>query len=427
MAAGLAACVLLVHVVAWLPATLVLSRSIDPPAVQSVAAFALAAAMAGASQLRRRRVRLVASMATLTAFLVAAVVLPLPFERRGVNFMGDGEDFSLSRREFEENIPLAGDRRELHFKAHLGDLLLARYDAMFGRDAGSAALAYQALSRTGGALYAVEIALLIVVTNGSRRALRYAALALMAPVVVAFFGYYEVGYLAVSAAAFPLLAMAVTRRRESYRAAAGALQGLHAALHGFGLLGIAGGVATFLAAPRTWKARLSGATTYLAFAIACSAGWVILYIVIMKVSVTSDPAASNIAIRPIADPFYFDRRLVHPLVTSTAFAEIGAASLATGVPLLVAMLLYGPRTWSVGAGLLYALPGLAFLVVWWPSLGVSRDMDLLFGAFAGISAAAWVASTSRRRTIVGLVVLACVHVFLWATLGTRALERIWLD
>src|SRR6185436_5826968 len=123
---------------------------------------------------------------------------------------------------------------------------------------------------------------------------------------------------------------------------------------------------------------------------------------------------------------YFDRRLVDPLLSRSAWSEIGAASLATGVPLLVfgAAMMRRSREWITAVA--YASPGLLFLVLWWPTLGPRGDLDLLLAVFLGIASASWLASRSARSAWFGLAVLALTHVTFWAAIATAAFDRAWI-
>ena len=424
-AAGCAA--LALHGASWVPALSAVVPSLGVPPIQSVALLVLAVAMLRVSRRRERRNRLLSAAGVLAAALLLMATLALPFEHVGQNFMGDGQDFAGHREKFEINIPLAGGTPELHFKAHLGDALLAGFDRAYGRSGGSAARAYETVSRIGGLLYVLEIASVLVVLRGSRRACRFAALALGAPLAIGFFGYYELGYLAVSAAAFPLLVVGLRVGRARLIGTAAGLQGLHAALHGFGLLGIAGGLAAIAAAGRSLTQRVSVAAGFGAVAAVAYLGWIAIYLAAWNVSVVPDPASSHVALRGWRAPFYFDRRLVHPLTSSNALSEIGVASLAVGVPVLVlAAVLSWRRLPAIAPAVAYASPGLLFLVAWWPSLGVSHDMDLLLGAFAGVIAAAWVCSRRLAHTVAALALLGAVHLAFWAGVADRSLSRIWL-
>jgi hypothetical protein len=339
--------------------------------------------------------------------------------------MGDGVDYAQSRDKFERNIPVAGGHPEVQFKSHLGDLFLAGVDRMFGRTDESPAIAYKTLSRVGGLLFIAELWLVAIVLRGSRRACRYVGLALAIPLVIGFFGYYEVGYMSASAAAFPLLLQSMRRPTQGHALdIGGGLQGLHAAFHGFGLLGIAGGM---LAALRDRDRHVWTALRFGAFALAAYLGWLLVYIVGFGLSIMSDPYSGHIAFRHLTTSVYFDRRLVNQMLSWTAVTEVGMASVAVGVPLLLfALLRPGQARLERHAALLYALPGLLFLVVWWPSAGVGHDMDLLLGAFAGVSGAIWLASRTPRTAFQAWIVLALVHVMFWAVVADRTMERIWI-
>jgi hypothetical protein len=341
--------------------------------------------------------------------------------------MGDGTDFAGHRDKFELNVPAAGGEAALHFKAHLGDAILAYVDGMFGRTAASPSTAYLTLSRIGGVLFIGELLLVLALTGWSRRTCRFAALALALPLPLAYFGYFEVGYLAASVGAFPLLVLSMSRRSRPLLQGSAGLQGLHAALHGFGLVGIAGGALASLTASRFHRVRWTSLLEYGTFAVAMYLGWVALYTIVFKLSVLVDPAVSAIAVRGWNDAYYFDRRLVHPLSSLRGIAEVGASSLAVGVPVLLLGAVTSPSRMSITrTALAYAIPALVFLVLWWPSLGVNRDLDLLLGACGAGVAGAWLASRRMRSTVIAVGLLALVHVYFWTLIGDRSLDRVWL-
>jgi hypothetical protein len=423
-ASSVAAAAVALHIGAWFAAAIVIAKDFHPPPLQSAVVLALSALLLRLGELSSRGTRLRAAIAALAVFAVAMVAMPLDHQFAGNGFMGDGYDYSQDRDKFERNIPAAGAHQELHFKSHLGDLVLAVIDRVNGRTETSPATAYALLSRIGGALFIGELALMLVMLRGSRRACRYVALALAAPIALTFFGYYEVGYLALSVASFPLLLQAIAKRRDTHALdVAGSLQGLHTALHGFGLVGIAGGVCAALSARRR---GLSSAFRFAAFALALYLGWIVIDIVGLGMSIVSDPYSNHIAFRTLTEMYYFDRRLVHPLLSWNGVAEVGMASLAVGVPLLALGIVRRRQMLERQAALLYALPALVFLIAWWPSAGVQHDMDLLLGAFCAISAAAWLASRTPRSAFQAWIVLAIVHVMFWAVVADRSMDRIWL-
>src|SRR5439155_14885435 len=88
-----------------------------------------------------------------------------------------------------------------------------------------------------------ELFVVAAVHRYSRRVCRYVALAVASPLALLYFGFYELGYLSMSAAVVPLLAIGrgSDTRVTASTLTAGLFQGFHTALHGFGLLGLGGG------------------------------------------------------------------------------------------------------------------------------------------------------------------------------------------
>jgi hypothetical protein len=205
--------------------------------------------------------------------------------------------------------------------------------------------------------------------------------------------------------------------------ASASLQGLHAAFHGFGLLGIVGGAFGILLTRAKW--RMMTLFRYLGHSTAAYAGWFIIYVLVLHIAIEPDPASGRPALRGLTTGYFFDQRLVHPLASQMAWSEIGAASLAIGVPLLVFGVLAARAERDRILALAYALPGLLFLLFWWPSLGVRADLDLLLAAYCGVTAAAWLASRSIRSAGLALLLLTFVHMAFWSTVANRTLDRIW--
>jgi hypothetical protein len=437
----LATAALLFHAAAWIEAAVIIARDLKPPPLQSAVVLALSAVLLRVADVTSRHWRIRATVAALIIFALAMVAMPLDHQFEGNGFMGDGYDYSQDRDKFERNIPMAGPHQELHFKSHLGDLTMALIDRAAGRTESSPATAYAMLSRIGGILFLGELALLLVVFRGSRRVCRFVALAIAAPIALTFFGYYEVGYLSVGIAVFPLIVYAIGRRGEGMGIdVAGGLQGLHTAFHGFGLVGIAGGALAALARGRRRAKREGGAPRgfslafrFAAFALAFYLGWIVIYIVGMGMSIVSDPYASHIAFRKLFQLYVFDKRLVHPLLSWNGIGEVGMASLGIGVPLLAlgvvgARSAFAPRASAdKQAALLFAFPSLLFLIMWWPSAGVEHDMDLLLGAFGAISAGAWLAARTPRAAFQGWILLAATHLLFWAVVANRTMDRVWLS
>jgi hypothetical protein len=93
-----------------------------------------------------------------------------------------------------------------------------------------------------------------------------------------------------------------------------------------------------------------------------------------------------------------------------------------GVPVLALALLSSRRATLVPT-ILYALPGLVFLVRWWPP-SAPFNLDLMLSVFPGIFAACWVLASSRRTSMHALIVLSGVHLLLWTTVGNAVFARL---
>src|SRR5207302_1480653 len=139
----------------------------------------------------------------------------------------------------------------IRFSAHLAYQLLDRFDTALGRTATSPTESYRMLSWLMGALVAICLWLLALTDRWSARSVRFVALALMAPAALMYFGYLEVGYLSLSAAAFPFIARSLVGRVPASERSGepdpasdltagfvfgSMLFGLGAALHGVGYL-----------------------------------------------------------------------------------------------------------------------------------------------------------------------------------------------
>ena len=166
----------------------------------------------------------------------------------------------------------------MNFHSHLGDLLMVNLDRAFGSSGESPGLAYATLSRVGGLLFLIELFLVTAWHRWSRRVCRYAGLAIASPVCLLFFGYWELGYLAMSAGVVPLLVLGFSRRSNQASAAtllAGFVQGLHTALHGFGILGLAGAILASLSGPGEVIRKLLRGATLASAGVAMYLGWIL--------------------------------------------------------------------------------------------------------------------------------------------------------
>ena len=226
----------------------------------------------------RRRVRRTVTVSVLIVMAVAFWSVPLPPRFVDNTLMADGIERVESRERFERRFPLAN--LQVNFHSHLGDVAIISLDRFFGASETSQRAAYNALSHLAGLLFLAELSMVGMLYRWSRRACRYVGLAIGTPMASLYFGYWEVGYLAVAVGVVPLLLFRPNRGGVSTQAstmAAGALQGLHTALHGYGILGMAGGALLALRAGTFVRGALRS-LTFTSMAVALYLGWIFFYV-----------------------------------------------------------------------------------------------------------------------------------------------------
>ena len=419
---GLASTVLMLHGAGWIAAAVVFwqSATLHVPRVQSAIAIGLAlVVLRAASAPRRSRRRVV--LCVLVVAAVAFVAVPLPQRFEGHDLMVDGGQTASSRAEFEMHFGPRG----VNFHSHLGDVLMRTLHVAFGRSDASPALAYDALSRLAGLLFLLELGVAAAWHRWSRQSCRYVGLVVATPLCLLFFGYRELGYLSMAAGVVPLLALGRSRSRVEADAStlvAGFLQGVHTAIHGFGILGLAGGALAAVSGRGDAIRRLMRVATFTSAAVALYVGWVFLYFVVAGLSVVW---TRQLGYRPVFESIVFDDRVAYPLLSLAGLGEFGAFSALSGVPLL-ALAVVSSRLAALVPAILYALPGLIFLIRWWP-VAAPYNLDLLLSAFPGVFGACWVVSSSDRKSMTALLVLAVMHLLLWTTVGSGVFVRVWVE
>ena len=421
--------VLLFHVAAWTLGLRAIWRQGVPhfPLPPSLAVLALGGiVIVGSKRLRRQaRGRLVVAMLALT--MVSFVFNPIPplrFDNHG--YMNDGSDNIADRDKFEHRFPIAVSPRT-NFHSYLGDLIMSRLDRAYGGEEGhGTAPAYATLSRLAGALFLIELLIVSMWHRFSRRICRYVGLAIASPVALLYSGFYELGYLAICVSSVPLLAI---RRRSDLSVISstlwgGLIQGLHTALHGFGLIGMAGGALSLLVERGTAQQRTVRAIAYTSAAVAMYLGWVFIFIMGMHISFIVETALTGFGFRHLFDTVVLDRRYAYPIFSFGGLSEIGLISLVAAVPVFALAWLRAPRA-SIPSAAAYALPGLLFLVAWWPP-GAPLNVDLLFTAFPGLFAACWLLATTRGRALSAWVLLCLLHALFWTNAASDMLPRVWI-
>jgi hypothetical protein len=417
-----------IHVVGWGVAarTLLFEASPHVPRIQSIVVLGLGVLTVRAAALRRRRTRQLVVVAVLVGALAAFLTLPLPPLRfEGSGYMADAADNINDRAKFERRFPLAvGPTTSFH--SYLGDLVMTRLERAYSASGDSTARAYATLSKVAGTLFLAELFIVAALHRYSRRVCRYVAVAIASPLALLYFGYYELGYLAMTGAVVPLLAI---RRGSDIRItgstlSAGLFQGFHTALHGFGLLGLGGGVLSLVAARAPAAQRAVRTLAFASAGVAMYLGWVFIYVVGMGISIIVENTVQGFGFRRLFADVIIDKRIAYPLFSVAGLTEIGLISMIAGVPLLILAWIKSPRG-ALIVSAAYALPGLIFLAWWWPP-GAPLNLDLLMAAFPGLFAACWLLASSRERAVTALVLMVALHTLFWTNLGSTLLHRVWI-
>jgi hypothetical protein len=371
---------------------------------QSLLLFAAGVFLLWASRMAREEQRRVATVVALITVGVLAYTVPL---RQAIR-MGDSVTYTQSRESFE----LFSGVRQIRFEAHLSHAILGRLDGLFGGTPQSPSRAMELLMRGATAWFVLCAIGIAVVERWSPVVVRYLGLALLAPSALLYFGYRELGHLSLNVAAFPLLARGL-RRSSLHLEASSALAGLGAALHGFGLLSLAGaGLAAVGASASRFRDQMRLVLRIAAWGVAAYLGWIALYLLVLKMPIVPGHAEA-IPLRPwLVDAV--GERLNVATLTAAGGRDLFFTAWVVGVPLIaVAASLRGQYRDEVRAALLYSVPAALFLVMFWPIQGLGVEMDLVFAAFPAIYALAWVCAHDSRRTVIAAAILASAHLAFW--------------
>ena len=381
-----------------------------PEHVQSILTLALGGLLLVGALVRRPVSRAACVTVALTALLIFAFLLPIPI---GSFTMGDGTNIVERRDSFEE---LVHAEREIRFSSHLAYLLLDRIDIALGSTPTSPLQSYRTLSWLAGAMFALSLVCLAGAEHWSPRAVRYIALAILAPATLMYFGYLEVGYLALSAAAFPFVARDLHKGGDlTPGLLAGAIMyGLGAAMHGVGYLGIAGLCVAVLAADIPIRRRVLLATTLSAVAVGAALIWLWYYIAVLGLSVIPYHAIGGAIWRPVWEAREAESRIIHPLLSTITARDLFASGLVAGVSLLPVVLRIS-RQWSRESrvALAFSVPCVIYFLFLWPVQGIAIEMDMVVAGFPAIYPLLWVSSHSARASLASAGLLALGHWTFW--------------
>ncbi len=355
---------------------------------------------AGAATHSRRRMLGIAALLTVG-------VLAYSFPLHQPILMGDSETYVESRESFGQYSGV----RQIRFEAHLSHAILGRLDAAFGSTVESPRQALGWLMRGATAWFVLSALVVGSIERWSALVLRYLALALLAPSTLLYFGYRELGHLSLNMAIFPLILRGLQaggRRLE----VGSVLTGLGAALHGFGLLSLAGAGLAACAVPAQAVDRVRLVLRITVWGTAAYLGWVAIYLIVLNLPLVPGHAEA-IPLRPWLIDEVSDRVNV-AILSISGGRDIFFSAWAVGVPLMaVAATMWQERREETRAALLYAVPSVVFLVLFWPIQGLSWEMDLVFAAFPAVYALAWVCAHDTKRTAVAAFLLISAHLVFW--------------
>jgi len=353
-----------------------------------------------------------AATMALATWLAIALIDPLPTNRF---VMGDGSSIVQNRANFDEIVSRGAN--VVRFSAHLAYRLLGRFDAALGSTADSPVEAYRMLSWLAGAVFAITLWVLAATDRWSSRSVRYIALALMAPATLMYFGYLEVGYLSLSAAAFPFIARDLIKGDELTPGLlfGATLYGLGAAMHGIGYLSIAAlFVAVIATAGPPLPRRVVLAVALSGVAIAAALIWVWYYLAVLGFDVIPSHAAGGFIVRTLWRPREAESRILYPLFSIITARDVFFSGLIAGLPLVLVTLFHtkqSPR--EARLALAFSIPCAIAFLLFWPPQGIAIEMDMIVALFPAVFALLWFASASIRASIASAALLVLGHTVFW--------------
>jgi hypothetical protein len=377
-------------------------RLFQPQSLWLVLAGGVVLWAARAPDARRRRNMTVAA---LLGVAVAAVAAPLD---AAIVRKAPGSPRMFSRSNFESYF---GGR--VRYEKHLSQVVLLK---LYESDASSDAPLRAMITMTrAAALWFVATALAIgVAERWSVVVVRYLGLGLLAPSALLYFGWWELAYLSLSVAAFPLLVRGL--REGCARLEAGsAIAGLGAALHGAGLVSVAGAGLAALGAAGRLTDRVARTLRVVAWCTAAYLGWIAIYVIVLKLPVL--PGVEGITWRTWTTPLIWEGRINPPILSLTGARDLLMSGWVVGAPLLVvAATLWRRYPHEVRTALLYSVPSMLFLLFRWPQDGIGQCIDLVVAGFPAMYALAWVCAHDWTRTKVAALVLVSAHLAFWRIL-----------
>lgn len=358
---------------------------------------------ARSASLRRRRNVTVGTLLLVGLFAVGFQVDP------SFVTMGAARDHLQSRAHFEHNFT-----GRVRFEKHLSQTILLELYARLEPNDTAPERALIAVTRGVTAWFVLSALLIGFLERWSEVVVRYLALALLAPATLLYFGWREFGYFSLNVAAFPLVVRGL--RDGTARLEAGsALTGLSTALHGSGLLALAGAGMAALGTSGTLKGRMERALRVAAWGTAAWLGWIAIYVIVLKLPVEPDPGPGFAnPWRPWLADDIRQGRLAAAILSAAGARDVLMSLWVVGALLLVPVLsLYRRYPEEVRAALWYLPLSIAFVIVRWPFEGIGGGTDLIVAGFPALYALAWVCALDSKRTTIAAALLVSAHFAFW--------------
>jgi hypothetical protein len=354
------------------------------------------------------------AMTLAMLLLVGVAGSVVPFEPPFVT-MGGSADHVRSRKDFED---WWGGR--VRFEKHLSQvILLETYQRLEPTEA-APTRAVVTMAR-GATLWFIVSAVAIAAIEGwSPLVLRYLGLVLLAPSALLYLGWRELGYLSLNVATFPLLVRGLADGGMRIEAS-GAAAGLGAALHGSGLVSLAGAWLATIAARARASERVCRAMRLAAWGTAAWVGWLAVYLLVLQLPI-SDAGLNQFS--PWRRWTVEDERLgrvAAPIVSYIGARDLSMTAWIVGLPLVPLVVSLRRRyPLEVRSALWYLLPSFVFVLFRWPFEGVGAGIDLVVAGFPALYALAWVCAQDLRRSCIAAALLASAHYAFWRVVLDRS-------
>ena len=386
--------------------------------LQSLCLLVAGGVIISASRARNERRRRHVTVATL--LLAGALTVALPIDPSVVT-MGESRAHGATRENFESYF---GGR--VRFEKHLSQTILLQVYGRLDPTEAAPQRALNAVSRAATAWFVVCALAIGFLERWSAVVVRYVGLALLAPSALLYFGWRELGYLSLNVAAFPLLARGL--RDGGARLEAGsALAGLGAALHGAGLVSLAGAWIAALGTSVPLRDRAGRALRAVAWGTAAYLGWLAVYVIVLKLPIDPGNAATS-PWRPFLADDIREGRVSAAIMSATGARDLLMTAWIVGLPLLgVTASLWRQYRSDVRTALFYLVPSILFVMLRWPFQGIGGGMDLVVAGFPALYALAWVCAHDSKRTTIAAVLLASAHLAFWRVVFDAQFETERID